>query len=457
MAGKRYFHWHAHCRNHFWGVQNKEHFQTSRFWTNWQAVATSKQNLGLRKVKARTLTFSYFCLSRFVVAWLEENFRRTWWWGTWRGASKFRSACWSGSFRLEAFSSWLSQGAKRNFNEFLRCLKTTHLLLLVLLLRRFPPKVDLTFRLSPMLTEKKNFKHFAQKNPYFRTTLSLSTSKRLQEWKRRWLPSRTLTSTRRSWSLNALPSNFRTQFQQTWWSEQKATVSKALCAFLDITRKSIPTTLTLYSAPSLITLKLSLTLAVAHGWHILAGNVSTAFLHALLTEEVLVIPPVELYIPAVEFFGNFAKPCMDLINSPHACGSSTLQVLPRHLGLNDWNVIRTCTYNLSKVATFTCCATLTTCWFSVTRKLLNSCSPNFQNSCAWDRKVYLTQVLRLVFLDVASPIVKSPLRCQRRLLTVAKCLSNLTCWNVGMLLLQELMYFESWSILKNFFKFSRRS
>ena len=31
--------------------------------------------------------------------------------------------------------------------------------------------------------------------------------------------------------------------------------------------------------------------------------------------------------------GNFAKPCMDL-NSPHACGSSTLQVLPHHLGLN---------------------------------------------------------------------------------------------------------------------------
>ena len=80
------------------------------------------------------------------------------------------------------------------------------------------------------------------------------------------------------------------------------------------------------SAPSLITLKLLLTLAVAHGWHILAGDVSTAFLHALLTDEVFVIPPVE-------FFGNFAKPCMDL-NSPHACGSSTLPVLPHHLGLN---------------------------------------------------------------------------------------------------------------------------
>ena len=49
------------------------------------------------------------------------------------------------------------------------------------------------------------------------------------------------------------------------------------------------------STPSLITLKLLLTLAVAHGWHILAGDVSTAFLHALLTDEVFVIPPVEYY------------------------------------------------------------------------------------------------------------------------------------------------------------------
>ena len=49
------------------------------------------------------------------------------------------------------------------------------------------------------------------------------------------------------------------------------------------------------STPSLITLKLLLTLAVAHGWHILAGDVSTAFLHALLTDEVFAIPPVEYY------------------------------------------------------------------------------------------------------------------------------------------------------------------
>ena len=42
-------------------------------------------------------------------------------------------------------------------------------------------------------------------------------------------------------------------------------------------------------------MKLLLTLAVAHGWRILAGDVSTAFLHALLADEVFVIPPVEYY------------------------------------------------------------------------------------------------------------------------------------------------------------------
>ena len=49
------------------------------------------------------------------------------------------------------------------------------------------------------------------------------------------------------------------------------------------------------STLSLTTLKLLLTLAVAHGWHILAGDISTAFLHALLADEVFVIPPVEYY------------------------------------------------------------------------------------------------------------------------------------------------------------------
>ena len=36
-------------------------------------------------------------------------------------------------------------------------------------------------QLSPMLTEKKNFKHFPQQNPYFGTTPSLTARKKLQE------------------------------------------------------------------------------------------------------------------------------------------------------------------------------------------------------------------------------------------------------------------------------------
>ena len=50
---------------------------------------------------------------------------------------------------------------------------------------------------------------------------------------------------------------------------------------------------TLYaSTPSLVTLRLMLTLAIARGWAISLADISTAFLHALLTEEVFVIPPV---------------------------------------------------------------------------------------------------------------------------------------------------------------------
>ena len=58
-----------------------------------------------------------------------------------------------------------------------------HFLSLVLALLRFPPcaRVDLTFQLTPMLNEKKNFKHFAQQRPYFGTTPSLTASKKLQE------------------------------------------------------------------------------------------------------------------------------------------------------------------------------------------------------------------------------------------------------------------------------------
>ena len=52
---------------------------------------------------------------------------------------------------------------------------------------------------------------------------------------------------------------------------------------------------TFASTPSLATLKLLLTLACTYNWFILAGDVSTAFLHALLNDDVFVIPPGEFY------------------------------------------------------------------------------------------------------------------------------------------------------------------
>eukprot|EP00438_Fugacium_kawagutii_P005573 Skav228719 [mRNA] locus=scaffold1830:163434:164903:- [translate_table: standard] len=53
---------------------------------------------------------------------------------------------------------------------------------------------------------------------------------------------------------------------------------------------------TFASTPSLTTLKLLLTLAVAFGWKITTLDISTAFLHALVTgEDIFVIPPLEFY------------------------------------------------------------------------------------------------------------------------------------------------------------------
>ena len=52
---------------------------------------------------------------------------------------------------------------------------------------------------------------------------------------------------------------------------------------------------TFASTPSLTTLKLLLTLAVARGWHIAVGDISTAFLHAAVDDDFYVIPPLEFY------------------------------------------------------------------------------------------------------------------------------------------------------------------
>ena len=52
---------------------------------------------------------------------------------------------------------------------------------------------------------------------------------------------------------------------------------------------------TFASTPSLTALRLLLTLAVAKGWHISIGDISTAFLHALVDGDFYVIPPLEFY------------------------------------------------------------------------------------------------------------------------------------------------------------------
>ena len=50
------------------------------------------------------------------------------------------------------------------------------------------------------------------------------------------------------------------------------------------------------STPSLTTLKLLFTLSVAFGWDVSNKDISTAFLHALITgEDIYVIPPAEYY------------------------------------------------------------------------------------------------------------------------------------------------------------------
>ena len=56
---------------------------------------------------------------------------------------------------------------------------------------------------------------------------------------------------------------------------------------------------TFASTPLLLTLKILLLVALARGWKILFGDVSTAFLHALLgeDEEIMVEPPSEYYSP----------------------------------------------------------------------------------------------------------------------------------------------------------------
>ena len=72
---------------------------------------------------------------------------------------------------------------------------------------------------------------------------------------------------------------------------------------------------TFASTPSLTTLRLLLTLAVAKGWHISVGDISTAFLHALVDGDFYVIPPLEFY-PEGRTLWKLKKALYGLKHSP---------------------------------------------------------------------------------------------------------------------------------------------
>ena len=72
---------------------------------------------------------------------------------------------------------------------------------------------------------------------------------------------------------------------------------------------------TFASTPSLTTLRLLLTLAVAKGWHISIGDISTAFLHALVDGDFYVIPPLEFY-PEGRTLWKLKKALYGLKHSP---------------------------------------------------------------------------------------------------------------------------------------------
>ena len=73
---------------------------------------------------------------------------------------------------------------------------------------------------------------------------------------------------------------------------------------------------TFASTPSLTTLKLLLTLAVTFGWNVFTGDISTAFLHALITgEDIFIIPPSEFY-PDQNDVWKLKRALYGLKNSP---------------------------------------------------------------------------------------------------------------------------------------------
>ena len=76
------------------------------------------------------------------------------------------------------------------------------------------------------------------------------------------------------------------------------------------------------STPSLVTMRLLLCMALARNWGITMGDVSTAFLHALMNEEVFVWPPKEFY-PEGNCLWRLKK-AMYGLRQRRNCGKNTL-------------------------------------------------------------------------------------------------------------------------------------
>ena len=137
---------------------------------------TSKRSLGILKVEARTLTFSYFLKHRKVkglptlpvqqtdgtsaVDSSQHGLKRKLRDELGDKAQERRVGPAQSDLKRSAPDS--VQGARRNFNGFLPCLKTIHFQLLVLVLLQFPPRVDLMFPIEPNVDREEELQALRQ-------------------------------------------------------------------------------------------------------------------------------------------------------------------------------------------------------------------------------------------------------------------------------------------------------
>ena len=85
------------------------------------------------------------------------------------------------------------------------------------------------------------------------------------------------------------------------------------------------------STPSLVTMRLLLCVALARNWGITMGDVSTAFLHALMNEEVFVWPPKEFY-PEGDCLWRLKKAMYGLRQAPKLWQEHFAEVMTTKLG-----------------------------------------------------------------------------------------------------------------------------